>query len=107
MAQYCASINPCKVGIVEGDLADQSGRDENSGMRGVVAMHANIQIVGAQPTNYDPEKALNVATNLLTAHPDLNYIYSWWIRAPSRRCRRPRARDWRARSAPRALAAIA
>ena len=37
----------------------------------------NIKIVGNQPTDYDPVKALNVATNLLTANPDLNYIYSW------------------------------
>jgi ribose transport system substrate-binding protein len=75
---YCKGKNPCKLGVVEGNLADQSGRDENSGMRSVVAKAKNIKIVGHQPTDYDPVKALNVATNLLTANPDLNYIYSWW-----------------------------
>jgi ABC-type sugar transport system substrate-binding protein len=78
IVQYCKGKNPCKLGIVEGNLADQSGRDENSGVRSTVAKSKNIQIVGNQPTNYDPQKALNVATNLLTANPDLNYIYSWW-----------------------------
>jgi len=78
IAAYCKGKNPCKVGIVEGNLADQSGRDENAGMRCVLKGYPNIQIVGAQPTDYDPARALNVATNLLTAHPDLNYIYAWW-----------------------------
>jgi ribose transport system substrate-binding protein len=75
---YCKGKNPCKVGIVQGILADQSGADEERGMKSVVKKSANIKIVAAQPTNYDPAKALNVATNMLTANPDLNYIYSWW-----------------------------
>ena len=78
IVEYCKGKNPCKLGVVEGNLADQSGRDENSGMRSVVDTAKNIKIVGHQPTDYDPVKALNVATNLLTANPDLNYIYSWW-----------------------------
>lgn len=78
IVEYCKGKDPCKVGIVQGILADQSGADEERGMRSVVRKHKNIKIVGAQPTNYDPAKALNVATNLLTANPDLNYLYSWW-----------------------------
>jgi ribose transport system substrate-binding protein len=78
ISTYCKGKNPCKVGIVQGILADQSGADEERGMRSVVKKFANIKIVSAQPTNYDPAKALNVATNMLTANPDLNYIYSWW-----------------------------
>jgi ribose transport system substrate-binding protein len=78
ISEYCKGKNPCKVGIVQGILADQSGADEERGMRSVVKKFPNIKIVSAQPTNYDPAKALNVATNILTANPDLNYIYSWW-----------------------------
>ena len=78
ISTYCKGKNPCKVGIVQGILADQSGADEERGMRSVVKKFPNIKIVSAQPTNYDPAKALNVATNMLTANPDLNYIYSWW-----------------------------
>jgi ABC-type sugar transport system substrate-binding protein len=75
---WCKSINPCKIGIVEGILADQSGATENKAFRAVVAKHPNMKIVGASETQYDPEKALTVATDLLTANPDLNYIYAWW-----------------------------
>jgi ribose transport system permease protein len=78
IVEYCKGKNPCKLGVVEGNLADQSGRDENTGMLSVVKKAKNIKLVGHQPTDYDPVKALNVATNLLTANPDLNYIYSWW-----------------------------
>src|SRR5437763_3849678 len=75
---WCKNINPCKIGIVEGILADQSGAEENKAFRAYVAKNSNIKIVGAAETQYDPAKALNVATNLLTANPDLNYIYAWW-----------------------------
>ncbi len=78
IVQYCKGKDPCNVGVVEGNLADQSGRDENSGMLSVVRKVKTIKIVGHQPTEYDPERALNVATNLLTANPELHYIYSWW-----------------------------
>jgi ribose transport system substrate-binding protein len=75
---WCQKLNPCKIGIVEGIRADQSGATENKSFRAVVGTHKNIKIVGAAETQYDPAKALNVATNLLTANPDLNYIYAWW-----------------------------
>jgi len=75
---WCKNINPCKIGIVEGIRADQSGAEENKAFRATVGKHSNIKIVGAAETQYDPAKALNVATNLLTANPDLNYIYAWW-----------------------------
>jgi ribose transport system permease protein len=78
VAAYCRGKDPCKVGIIEGILADESGADEDRGMRSVVKKYPNIEIVAHQPTNYDPAKALNVATNMLTAHPDMNYIYAWW-----------------------------
>src|SRR5207253_7111971 len=69
---WCKNINPCKIGIVEGIRADQSGAEENKAFRATVGKHSNIKIVGAAETQYDPAKALNVATNLLTANPDLN-----------------------------------
>jgi ribose transport system permease protein len=80
IVSYCnkSGHDPCKVGVVEGNLADQSGQQENAAMRAVVAKHPTVKIVGAQPTDYDPERALNVATNLMTANPDLDYIYAWW-----------------------------
>ena len=75
---WCKNINPCQIGVVEGILADQSGATENKAFRATVAKHSNIKIVGGAETQYDPEKALTVASDLLTAHPGLNYIYAWW-----------------------------
>jgi len=77
-SEWCLGIDPCKIGIIEGMLSDQSGVEEDTGFRKHVANFPNIQIVGHAETQYDPAKALNLATNLLTANPDLNFLYSWW-----------------------------
>jgi ABC-type sugar transport system substrate-binding protein len=78
IAQYCAKLKLCQVGIIEGSLADPSGVDENNGVLGVLKKHSNISVVGEAPTNYDPETALSVGESLLTAHPKINFIYTWW-----------------------------
>jgi ribose transport system permease protein len=70
--------NPCKVGIIEGNLGDSSGLEENAAFRKTVGRVKSIRIVGANPTDYDPARALNVATNLITANPDIDYLYAWW-----------------------------
>ncbi|MFN8224630.1 MAG: sugar ABC transporter substrate-binding protein [Gaiellales bacterium] len=77
-SDWCMGIDPCKIGIIEGIRADDSGRKENEAFRAHVAKFPNIRIVGASETQYDPAKALNLATNLLTANPDLNFLYAWW-----------------------------
>jgi ribose transport system substrate-binding protein len=78
IVQYCAKYNPCNIGDVQGELTDPSGVDEEKGMKSVIAGHPNIKIVSASPTNYDPEKALNVAESMLTAHPDIKWLFAWW-----------------------------
>jgi ribose transport system substrate-binding protein len=78
IVQYCAKYNPCKIGDVQGELTDPSGVDEEKGMKSVIASHPNIKIVSAAPTNYDPEMALNVAESMLTAHPDIKWLFAWW-----------------------------
>ena len=77
-SDYCLGVDPCKIGIIEGIRADQSGAEENRAFRAHVAKFPNIKIVGASETQYDPAKALNLATNLLTANPDLKFLYAWW-----------------------------
>lgn len=77
-SDYCLGVNPCKIGIIEGIRADQSGAEENRAFREHVSKFPNIKIVGASETQYDPAKALNLATNLLTANPDLKFLYAWW-----------------------------
>ena len=75
---YCKNKNPCEIGIVEGIKADQSGAEENKAFLAAIAKHPNMKVVGAAETQYDPAKALTVATNLLTAHPNISYLYAWW-----------------------------
>lgn len=77
-SDWCIGMDPCKIGIIEGIRADQSGAEENKAFRAHVAKFPNIKIVGAAETQYDPAKALNLATNLLTANPDLKFLYAWW-----------------------------
>jgi ribose transport system substrate-binding protein len=78
--EFCKVNNrsPCEIGIVEGNLGDSSGLEENAAFRKVVGKSPGAKIVGANPTDYDPVRALNVATNLITAHPDIDYLYAWW-----------------------------
>ena len=75
---YCKDKNPCEIGIIEGIRADQSGAEENKAFLATIKPHKNIKVVGQGETQYDPAKALNVATNLLTAHPGIDYLYAWW-----------------------------
>src|SRR5262245_54418107 len=75
---HCKGKNPCEIGIVEGIKADQSGAEENKAFLATIKPHKNMQVVGAAETQYDPAKALSVATDLLTAHPNIDYLYAWW-----------------------------
>ena len=75
---YCKGKNPCEIGIIEGIRADQSGAEENKAFLATIKPHKNIKVVGQGETQYDPAKALNLATNLLTAHPGIDYLYAWW-----------------------------
>jgi ribose transport system substrate-binding protein len=78
IVDYCGTKNPCNLAIIAGNLASPSGMEEDAGVRDVVKDHPNVKIVASQATNYDAAKALNVATNILTAHPDVHYLYAWW-----------------------------
>ncbi len=85
--------DPCEIGIVEGNPGDSSGREEDEAFRKTVGAESSIKIVGANPTNYDPAKALNVATDLLTANPELDYLYSWWDQGGAAAVEAIKARD--------------
>jgi ABC-type sugar transport system substrate-binding protein len=76
--RWCKKHNPCEIGIIEGIRADQSGAEENRAFLATIKPHKHIKVVGQGETQYDPAKALNLATNLLTAHPGIDYLYAWW-----------------------------
>jgi ribose transport system substrate-binding protein len=75
---YCKGKDPCEIGIIEGIRADQSGAEENRAFLAYIKPYKNMKVVGQGETQYDPAKALNLATNLLTAHPGIDYLYAWW-----------------------------
>jgi ribose transport system substrate-binding protein len=75
---YCATRNPCKVGLIEGSIADQSGVTYQNGLLSVIKGKSNIKVVAKAPTNYDSTEALNATQTILTAHPDVNVFFYWW-----------------------------
>jgi ribose transport system substrate-binding protein len=62
-----------KVAILEGLAGNVSGQSRRDGFADTVKDTLNL--VASQPADWDRAKALNVATNLLQANPDLTAIY--------------------------------
>lgn len=63
-----------EVAIVEGKAGAVSGENRRDGAKGAFEA-ANLKIVESQPADWDRTKAYDVATNYITAHPDLKAIY--------------------------------
>lgn len=65
-----------KVALLEGNPADSADQGLKKGfIAGIQANGSSIKLVADQPTNWDRSQALSVATNVLTANPDLQGIY--------------------------------
>jgi len=65
-----------KVAIIEGVPGSYTSTCRVSGFKEVIqAKYPGIEIVASQPADYEREKGMNVAMNILTAHPDLDAIY--------------------------------
>jgi len=66
-----------KVAEIQGVMGTNVAQDRSKGFNDEMkAKFPNIEIVAQQPADFDRAKALNVATNVLQAHPDLNGIYA-------------------------------
>ncbi|GIL12414.1 MAG: hypothetical protein DWB42_08505 [Chloroflexi bacterium] len=61
------------LGILAGS---QTGSERDQGFLDEIAKYPNIQVLPTQFTGCDPSKALNAATDLLTANPDIVGFYS-------------------------------
>lgn len=62
--------------LAEGNPADAAGQQLKSGFKtGLKAGGSQIKLVAVAPTNWDRAKALTVATDILTANPDLQGFY--------------------------------
>ena len=65
-----------KVAIIEGVAGTFTSIQRVNGFREKMgAKYPNIKIVASVPADYETEKGLNVATDILTANPDIDAIY--------------------------------
>ena len=75
---WCKNLNPCKVGLVAGTNAPGPGLDSGKGMIAGVESNPHAQVVQTVYTDYSAEQSLKAAQQILTAHPDLNFLMAWW-----------------------------
>jgi ribose transport system substrate-binding protein len=76
-AQLLPKGRTAKIAIVEGAAGYAVVRQRNEGFRqGLAKAGAKYQIVASQPTDWTPEKGEAVCQNILTAHPDMDLIFS-------------------------------
>jgi ribose transport system substrate-binding protein len=62
-----------QVAILEGLAGNVSGQNRRDGFYDTVS--ATLDVVASQPADWDRSKALDVATNILQANPDVKAIY--------------------------------
>jgi len=75
---WCKNLDPCKVGLVAGTNAPGPGLDSGKGMIAGVKSNPHAQVVQTVYTDYSAEQSLKAAQQILTGHPDLNFLMAWW-----------------------------
>jgi ribose transport system substrate-binding protein len=75
---WCKNLNPCNVGLVAGTNAPGPGLDSGKGMIAGVKSNPNTKLVQVVYTDYSAEQSLKAAQQILTGHPDLNFLMAWW-----------------------------
>ena len=65
-----------QVAIIEGKAGNQSGLDRKEGFQEAIEAAGTFEIVASQPADWDGAQALNVATNILQANPDIVGFYA-------------------------------
>lgn len=76
VVEYCADIDPCKIGIVAGLLNSPLDIERIEAYKSVLDEHDNIKIVGTVEGAYDRDQSLTAVSNLLQAHSDIDGILS-------------------------------
>lgn len=75
--ELAASINEQgEVLVLQGIPGSSASRDRGQGFDEGIAAFPNIQVVAKQTANFDRAEALDVATNLLQAHPNVTAIFA-------------------------------
>lgn len=62
--------------VLQGVSGSSSSRDRGQGFAEGIAEYPNINVVAQQTANFDRGEGLDVATNLLQAHPDVTAIFA-------------------------------
>jgi ribose transport system substrate-binding protein len=65
-----------KVVNIQGILGTNVAQDRDKGFTEEIAKHPGITVTATQPANFDRAEALDVMTNVLQAHPDVNGVYA-------------------------------
>ncbi|WP_028280843.1 substrate-binding domain-containing protein [Arthrobacter sp. H5] len=65
-----------QVIVLQGVAGTSASRDRGAGFEEGMAAYPDIEVVAMQTANFDRAEALNVATNLLQANPDVTGIFA-------------------------------
>ncbi len=74
IVRACKNINPCKVAYIYGAKAVGWDLARYDALKKYVSAFKNVQIVATGEGAFVPDTALKTASDLLTAHPDLNVL---------------------------------
>jgi ribose transport system substrate-binding protein len=61
---------------IQGILGTNVAQDRSKGFNQGIKKYAGIKVVAVQSADFDRAKALDVMTNVLQAHPDINGVYA-------------------------------
>jgi ABC-type sugar transport system substrate-binding protein len=75
---WCASRNPCDIGIIEGAPSDVAGAASGRGIVAGLKTSDHVHIVSQAVTGYDATQATNDTASMLTAHRDISFVPTWW-----------------------------
>ncbi|MCP2339465.1 ABC transporter permease/substrate-binding protein [Actinomadura rupiterrae] len=65
-----------KIVIIQGQPGTSASRERGQGFLAGIAQYPGIQVVAKQPADFDRTKGLDVMTNLLQSHPDVNGVFA-------------------------------
>jgi len=70
--EYCKDIDPCKIGLIAGFLNTPLDLERLNTWEEILGQESNIEIVGTVEGQWDRDKSLTAAANLLQANKDIN-----------------------------------
>ncbi|MFC4909976.1 substrate-binding domain-containing protein [Actinomadura gamaensis] len=65
-----------KIVIIQGQPGTSASRERGQGFEEGIRQFPGIQVVAKQPADFDRTKGLDVMTNLLQSHPDVNGVFA-------------------------------